>query len=119
YICLVNSAALVGTFGVLVQVVAAHLQQVGHPAQFLQVEPDGVSIQRHFPKVCPDAQNAQLCHLTVNAFQFRLADPEVQLLVPAVAHRSGSFFLGEACTGDFFSTFSCACLSCSRTEVQG
>ena len=34
----VDFAALVGTFGVLVEVVAAHLKQIRHAAQLLQVE---------------------------------------------------------------------------------
>ena len=75
-----------------------------------------------FPAVC--IEGPKWCGKTTTASQhaasqFSLADPKMQLLVAAVAHRSGSFLLGA---GGFFSAqpaFSCARSICSRTERRG
>ena len=47
----VDLAALVGTLGVLVQIVAAHLQEICHALQFFQVEVQAIAVQCHFSDI--------------------------------------------------------------------
>lgn len=84
----IDLTALVGSFGILVEIVAAHLQEIGHPAQFLQVQMQTITVQSHLAQIGTYAQNAAAFHLAPDTFQFLLADAKVQLLVAAVIHRA-------------------------------
>ena len=84
----IDPTVFIGNFGVLVQVVAAHLHKMRHPAQLRQIQIQTISVQRHFAQIGTNAQNAAGFHLVPNPFQLRLADPEMELLIAAVAHRA-------------------------------
>lgn len=84
----VDPTIFIGSFSVLVQVVAAHLEQICHAAQFFEVKMQAISVQRHLAQIGADAQNAAGFHFVPNPFQLRLADPEMELLVATVAHRA-------------------------------
>ena len=84
----VDPAIFISGFGVLVQVVATHLQEIRHAAQLWQIQMQTISVQRHLAQIGADAQNAAGFHFVPNPFQLRLADPEMKLLVAAVAHRA-------------------------------
>ena len=73
--------------------------------QLRQIQTDGVPIQRHLAQIGFPVEDAKLFHLAFNRGKFFLGNAEVELdaaLSPGLAHRSGSFFLGTACTGDFY-----------------
>src|SRR5699024_4295527 len=119
---LVNPPGSVDPARQLVEVAAVPAQQREQLFQLRQVQPDGVSIQRHFSQIGFPVQDAKLFHLTFNRRQFFLGNAEIELntaLSPGRRHRSGTFFMGAARTGDFFPAFSCACLSCARTAARG
>ena len=59
----VDFAALIGTFGVLVQIVAAHLQKIRHAPQLRQVEVQAVAIQCHFADIGTQTVDAHSIHL--------------------------------------------------------
>lgn len=84
----IDSTIFIGNFGVLIQIVAAHLQKIRHAAQLRQIQMQTISVQRHFAQIGANAQNAAGFHLVPNPFQLGLADPEMELLVAAVAHRA-------------------------------
>ena len=62
------------------------MQKIRHAAQLRQVKVQAISVQRHLAQIGANAQNAAGFHLVPNPFQLRLADPEMELLVAAVAH---------------------------------
>ena len=84
----VDSTIFIGGFGVLVQIVAAHLQEIRHVPQLRQIKVQAVAVQSHLAQIGTNAQNAAGFHFVPNPFQLRLADPEMELLVAAVAHRA-------------------------------
>ena len=84
----IDPAIFIGYFGVLVQIVTAHLQKIRHAAQLRQIQIQTISVQRHLAQIGANAQNAARFHLVPNPFQLRLADSEMELLVAAVAHRA-------------------------------
>ena len=84
----IDPTIFIGYFGVLVQIVATHLQKIRHPAQLRQIKMQTIPVQRHLAQIGANAQNAAGFHFVPNPFQFRLADPEMELLVAAVAHRA-------------------------------
>ena len=59
----VDLAALVGTLGVLVQIVAAILEQISHAPQLRKVEIQAVAIQCHFADIGTQAVDAHAIHL--------------------------------------------------------
>mgnify|MGYP006877013666 CR=1 FL=1 len=63
----VDFAAFVGTFGVLVQVVAAHLQKICHAPQLRQVKIQAVAIQCHLADIGTQAADAHAQHFLINA----------------------------------------------------
>ena len=84
----IDLTVFVGGFGVLVQIIAAHLQKICHPSQLRQIKMQTISIQRHLAQIGTNAQNAAGLHFVPDSFQLLLADPEVKLLVTAVIHRA-------------------------------
>ena len=44
----VDPTIFIGGFGVLVQIVTAHLQKIRHAAQLRQIQMQTISVQRHF-----------------------------------------------------------------------
>ena len=84
----INLTVFIGYFGVLVQIVAAHLQKIRHPAQLRQIQMQTIPVQCHLAQIGANAQDAAGFHFVPNPLQFRLADPEMELLVAAVAHRA-------------------------------
>ena len=67
----VDLAALVGTFGVLVQIVAAHLQKIRHAPQLRQVKVQAVAVQCHLADIGTQAADAHAQHLFINAVLLR------------------------------------------------
>ena len=84
----VDFAALVGTFGVLVQVVAAHLEQIRHAAQLLQVEVQAVTVQCHLADIGTQAADAHAQHLFIDAIFLRFCGSQDDDLVPLFPHRA-------------------------------
>ena len=64
------------------------MQKICHTAQLRQIQIQTISVQRHLSQIGANAQNAAGFHLVPNPFQLRLADPEMELLVAAVAYRA-------------------------------
>lgn len=60
----VDFAALVGTFCHLIQIVAAILKQVRHPAQLRQVKVQTITIQCHFADIRAQAADAHAEHFS-------------------------------------------------------
>ena len=44
----IDPAIFIGYFGLLVQIIAAHLQEIRHAAQLRQIQIQTISVQRHF-----------------------------------------------------------------------
>ena len=83
----IDLTVFIGGFGLLVQVVATHLQKICYPAQLRQIKAQTISVQSHLAQIGTNAQNATGFHFVPDSFQLRLADPKVKLLVTAVIHR--------------------------------
>ena len=84
----VDPTIFIGYFGVLIQIIAAHLQKIRHAAQLWQIKMQTISVQRHLAQIGTNAQNAAGFHFVPNPFQLWFADPKMELLVAAVAHRA-------------------------------
>ena len=84
----VDFAALVGTLGVLVEVVAAHLEQISHAAQFLQVEVQAVTVQSHLADIGAQAADAYAQHLFIDTIFLRFCGSQDDDLVPFFPHRA-------------------------------
>lgn len=83
---LIDSTALIGSLGILVQIVATHLQYIGHSAQLWQIQLDSVTVQSHLTQVGSNTQDSKLLHLGVDALQLGLADSKMKLLVSLFTH---------------------------------
>ena len=64
------------------------MQKIRHAAQLRQIQIQTISVQRHLAQIGANIQNVAGFHFVPNPFQLRLADPEMELLVAAVAHRA-------------------------------
>ena len=62
----IDPTVFIGSFGILVQVVAAHLQKICHAAQLLQVEVQAVTVQRHLSDIGTQAADAHAQHLFID-----------------------------------------------------
>ena len=60
----VDLAALVGTLGVLVQIVTTHLQEICHALQFFQVEVQAIAVQCHLADIGTQASDAHAEHFS-------------------------------------------------------
>ena len=63
----VDPTIFISGFGVLVQVVAAHLQKIGHAPQLRQVKVQAVAIQCHLADIGTQAADAHAQHFLINA----------------------------------------------------
>ena len=68
----VDPTIFIGGFGVLVQIVAAHLQEICHALQLRQVEMQAVAVQRHLADIGTQAADAHAQHFLINAVLLRL-----------------------------------------------
>ena len=84
----VDFAALIGTFGVLVQVVAAHLQEVRHALQLFQVQMQAVTVQSHLADIGAQASYAHAQHLFINAVLLDFCGSQDDDLVPLFPPRA-------------------------------
>ena len=87
----VDFAALIGTFGVLVQIVAAHLQKIRHAPQLRQVEVQAVTIQCHFADIGTQAADAHAQHLFINAAFLSFCGSQDNDFIPLFLHRASPF----------------------------
>ena len=90
----VDLAALVGTLGVLVQIVAAHLQEIRHPPQLRQVKVQAVAIQSHFSDIGTQAADAHTEHLFIDTVLLGLCGSQDDDLVPFFPHRASPSLSG-------------------------
>ena len=84
----VDFAALVGTFGVLVQVVAAHLQKICHAAQFFQIQMQTVAVQSHLADIGTQAPDAHAEHLFIDTVLFCFAQAQDDGFIPLFFRRA-------------------------------
>ena len=84
----VDFAALIGTFGVLVQIVAAHLQKIRHAPQLRQVKIQAVAIQSHFSDIGAQAADAHAQHLFINAAFLSFCGSQDNDFIPLFLHRA-------------------------------
>ena len=84
----VDLAALVGTLGVLVQIVAAHLQKICHTPQLRQVKIQAVAIQSHFSDIGAQAADAHAQHLFINAAFLSFCGSQDNDFIPLFPHRA-------------------------------
>lgn len=84
----VDLAALVGTLGVLVQIVAAHLQEICHALQFFQVEVQAIAVQCHLADIGTQASDAHTEHLFIDTVLFCFAQAQDDGFIPLLFHRA-------------------------------
>ena len=84
----VDPTVFIGGFGVLVQIVAAHLQEVRHAAQLLQVKVQAVAVQCHLTDIGTQASYAHAQHLFIDAILLGFCGSQDDDLVPFFPHRA-------------------------------
>ena len=84
----VDPTVFIGSFGVLVQIVAAHLEQVRHAAQFFQVQMQAVTVQSHLADIGTQAADAHTQHLFINAIFLCFCGSQDDDFVPLFPHRA-------------------------------
>jgi len=87
-VCSIKLIAFIHTFCHLIQIVAAILKQVRHPAQLRQVKVQTITIQCHFADIRTQTADAHAIHLFVNPILFGFCDAQDQNLVPLFSHRA-------------------------------
>ena len=86
----VDLAALVGTLGVLVQIVTTHLQEICHALQFFQVEVQAIAVQCHLADIGTQASDAHAEHLFINTVLFCFAQAQDDGFIPLFFHRAST-----------------------------
>ena len=84
----VDPTIFVCGFGILVQVVAAHLQKICHALQFFQVEVQAVAVQCHFADISTQAADTHAQHLFIDAVLLGFCGSQDDDLVPLFPHRA-------------------------------
>ena len=84
----VDPTIFIGGFGVLVQIVAAHLQKICHALQLFQVEVQAVAVQRHLADIGTQAADAHAQHLFIDAVFLGFCGSQDDDLVPLFPHRA-------------------------------
>ena len=84
----VDLAAPVGTLGVLVQIVAAHLLEICHALQFFQVEVQAIAVQCHLADIGTQASDAHAEHLFLDTVLFCFAQAQDDGFIPLFFHRA-------------------------------
>ena len=84
----VDLTAFVGTFGILVEVVAAHLEQIRHAAQFFQIQMQAVTIQCHLTDIGTQAADAHAQHFLINAVLLGFCGSQDNDFIPLFLHRA-------------------------------
>ena len=84
----VDPTIFIGGFGILVQVVAAHLQEIRHAPQLRQVKVQAVAIQSHLTDIGTQAADAHAQHLFINAVLFGFSGSQDNDLIPFFPHRA-------------------------------
>ena len=84
----VDPTIFIGSFGILVQVVAAHLQKIRHALQLRQVEVQAVTIQCHLADIGTQTADAHAQHLFINAVLLGFRGSQDDNLVPLFPHRA-------------------------------
>ena len=84
----VDPTVFIGGFGILVQVVAAHLQEVRHAAQFFQVQMQAIAVQCHFADIGTQAADTHAQHFLINAILLSFCGSQDDDLIPLFPHRA-------------------------------
>ena len=84
----IDPTIFIGGFGVLVQIVAAHLQEICHPPQLRQVKVQAVAIQSHFSDLGTQAADAHAEHLFIDAVLLCFTQAQDDGFIPLFFHRA-------------------------------
>ena len=84
----VDPTVFIGGFGILVQVVAAHLQEVRHAAQFFQVQMQAIAVQCHIADLGTQASDAHTENLFIDTVLFCFAQAQDDDFIPLLFHRA-------------------------------
>ena len=84
----VDLTAFVGTFGILVEVVAAHLEQIRHAAQLFQVQMQTIHIQSHLTDIGTQTTDAHAQHLFIDTIFLSFCGSQDDDLIPFFSHRA-------------------------------
>ena len=84
----IDPTIFIGGFGVLVQVIAAHLQKIRHAPQLRQVKIQAVAIQSHFSDIGAQAADAHAQHLFINAAFLSFCCSQDNDFIPLFPHRA-------------------------------
>ena len=84
----VDPTVFIGGFGILVQIVAAHLEQIRHATQLLQVKVQAVAVQCHLADIGTQAADAHAQHLFINAAFLSFCGSQDNDFVPLFPHRA-------------------------------
>ena len=88
YVGGIDPTIFIGGFGVLVQVVAAHLQKIRHALQLRQVEVQAVSVQCHFADIGTQAADTHAQHFLIDAAFLSFCGSQDDDLVSLFPHRA-------------------------------
>ena len=83
----IDPTIFIGGFSVLVQIVAAHLQEICHAPQLRQVNVQAVTVQCHLTDIGTQAADAHAQHFFIDAVFLRLCGSQDDDLVPLLPHR--------------------------------
>ena len=84
----VDPAIFISGFGVLVQIVAAHLQEIRHAPQLRQVKVQAVTVQCHLTDIGTQATDAHAQHLFIDAVLLGFCGSQDDDLIPLFFHRA-------------------------------
>ena len=88
HVCSIDPTIFIGGFGILVQVVAAHLQMLGHAPQLRQVKVQAIAVQCHLADIGTQAADAHAQHLFINAVLLGFSGSQDDDFVPLFPHRA-------------------------------
>ena len=84
----IDPTIFIGSFGVLVQVVAAHLQEICHALQVFQVEVQAIAVQCHLADIGTQASDAHAEHLFIDTVLFCFAQAQDDGFIPLFFYRA-------------------------------
>lgn len=98
----IDTAGLIGSFSVLVQVIGADSQERNQSFHILQIQIDTVAVQSHFAKICSHAADAKLVHLLMDSLDLLLGCKEMNIPVSLCHYNTSSrvseYFAGGICS---------------------
>ena len=94
HVGIIDPTIFIGGFGILVQVVAAHLQKICHALQLRQVEVQAVTIQCHFADIGTQAADTHAQHFLIDAVLLGFCGSQDDDLIPFFFHRTSPSLSG-------------------------